>query len=170
MQWVERHPKATRRQALFGAVALTIVVISSYSDGIADQLVPGGAARYEGVGTTPPPDDALKRSSRKDVNAKPAKSGRDIIVNGRRLSPEQIAELEKAHCGPIPDGRYWLDLSSGAWGFVGTGTMGHIRDNCAPLTPFRALGGSAGVPYFPNGWGLPGQSIESGPFDVGRPK
>ncbi len=35
---------------------------------------------------------------------------RRVYVNGQRLNFSQIAYLEKLHCGPIPNGGYWLNI------------------------------------------------------------
>lgn len=60
-----------------------------------------------------------------------AHAERRIVVNGKRLSIQQIQTLQKIHCGPIPNGRYWIDLKTGIWGFEGNPwPQGHIEDNC----------------------------------------
>ena len=60
-----------------------------------------------------------------------ARAERDVVVNGLRLSSEQIAELERINCGPIPNGKYWLGHRSGVWGYAGNpAPQGHIADNC----------------------------------------
>ncbi|MBK7663116.1 MAG: hypothetical protein IPJ21_06135 [Sterolibacteriaceae bacterium] len=61
----------------------------------------------------------------------PALAERYVVVNGQRLSPAQIVEFESAHCGTIPNGRYWLGKRSGIWGYEGNPQpQGHIADNC----------------------------------------
>jgi hypothetical protein len=56
---------------------------------------------------------------------------RYVVVNGQRLSEANIMMLERWHCGPIPNGRYWLDSNTGIWGYAGNPRpQGHIRDNC----------------------------------------
>lgn len=56
---------------------------------------------------------------------------RYIVVNGQRMSQDQIAYLEQLRCGPIPNGHYWLDVRSGIWGYTGNPRpQGHITDNC----------------------------------------
>jgi hypothetical protein len=60
-----------------------------------------------------------------------AHAQQNVIVNGELLSPEQVAELERAHCGPVPDGDYWLDVSTGVWGYAGDpSAQGNLFDNC----------------------------------------
>ena len=56
---------------------------------------------------------------------------RYIIINGQRLSIPEIQYLEHVHCGPIPNGRYWLNIRTGVWGYEGSPrAQGHIKDNC----------------------------------------
>lgn len=56
---------------------------------------------------------------------------RFVIVNGQRLNQTQISYLEQLHCGPIPNGRFWLDWNTGIWGYSGDPTpQGRIQDNC----------------------------------------
>ncbi|MGZ9080227.1 MAG: hypothetical protein ACXW2A_18050 [Burkholderiales bacterium] len=44
--------------------------------------------------------------------------GRFVVVNGQRLNDTQVAHLERRACTPIPNGRYWLDPQTGAWGYA----------------------------------------------------
>jgi hypothetical protein len=44
---------------------------------------------------------------------------RAVFVNGQRMTEQQIAQLESLACTAIPDGNYWVNLNSGAWGYVG---------------------------------------------------
>jgi hypothetical protein len=41
-----------------------------------------------------------------------------VIVNGARLSDSQVAQLERRACTRIPNGQYWLDTNTGAWGYA----------------------------------------------------
>jgi hypothetical protein len=53
------------------------------------------------------------------IGAGAAQAQRMVVVNGLRLNAEQIAWLEQRSCAPVPDGSYWLDLRTGAWGYAG---------------------------------------------------
>ena len=54
-----------------------------------------------------------------------------VVVNRTRLTIPQIEALERVHCGPIPNGHYWLDFRTGIWGYAGDPrSQGHIKDNC----------------------------------------
>lgn len=61
-----------------------------------------------------------------------AQAERRVWVNGQRMSQDEIDQLERWHCGPIPNGRFWLDRATGTWGYAGDPrARGNIRDNCA---------------------------------------
>ena len=56
---------------------------------------------------------------------------RYVVVNGQRQTQQQIFELERARCGPLPNGHYWLNYRNGIWGYEGNPQpQGHIADNC----------------------------------------
>jgi len=44
---------------------------------------------------------------------------RFVVVNGQRLNDEQVAYLDRVQCARIPNGSYWLNLNTGAWGYAG---------------------------------------------------
>lgn len=62
-------------------------------------------------------------------------AARFVMVNGQRLNTSEIQYLEQLSCNPIPDGRYWLDMRTGIWGYQGGGAQGHISDNCSTYRP-----------------------------------
>ena len=67
-----------------------------------------------------------------------ASAQRYVAVNGQRLNPLQISTLDQWHCGPAPDGRYWLNLETGIWGYASDPTpRGRITDNCYAQQPQR---------------------------------
>ncbi len=41
---------------------------------------------------------------------------RQVTVNGFQLTAAEIQFMEQLHCGPIPDGQYWLNYHTGMWG------------------------------------------------------
>lgn len=56
---------------------------------------------------------------------------RQVFVNGQRLSDAQVAVLARANCRDIPNGAYWLNTSSGAWGYAGNRQVqGVLGDGC----------------------------------------
>jgi hypothetical protein len=52
---------------------------------------------------------------------------RAVIINGVRLSDEQVQALEQQYHVPIQDGAYWYDRLTGAWGAQGGPTVGFIH-------------------------------------------
>jgi hypothetical protein len=68
----------------------------------------------------------------------PASAERFVILNGQRLSEPQIERLETLRCLPIPNGRYWLDWSTGIWGYEGDPRpQGRLNDPCRYPGQFR---------------------------------
>jgi hypothetical protein len=60
-----------------------------------------------------------------------AAQSRWVIVNGERLSDAQVARLARIQCTEIPNGAYWLNERSGAWGYAGNPQVqGHLGDLC----------------------------------------
>ena len=91
-----------------------------------------------------------------------------IIVNGVRLSAEQITVLERVEGGQIPCGRYWLDTATGIWGFEGGPPQGRLGDRQGnrgyhKRTPFGDLGSDGTTAYwFDPGTGcsvVPGEGV-----------
>ena len=65
------------------------------------------------------------------VAAAVAAQTRWVIVNGKRMNDAQIVELERRACAAIPDGHYWLDAQTGAWGYTGnTRIEGVLGEAC----------------------------------------
>jgi hypothetical protein len=54
----------------------------------------------------------------------------NIWINGVRLTPGQIQTLASDNCGVVASGRYWLDFSSGIWGYEGGPAQGRLGDGC----------------------------------------
>ena len=55
-----------------------------------------------------------------------------VFVNGQRMSDAQVAELDRLQCVAIPNGAYWLNSRTGAWGYAGNPTMqGVMGERCA---------------------------------------
>ncbi len=56
---------------------------------------------------------------------------RRVIVNGHRLNAAQIAQLQFFNCAFVPDGSYWLNMQTGAWGYAGNRwRQGWLGDPC----------------------------------------
>jgi hypothetical protein len=60
-----------------------------------------------------------------------AAQSRWVFVNGQRMSDAQVAELTRIGCGDIPDGAYWLNTRTGAWGYAGNPRVqGVLGERC----------------------------------------
>ena len=82
----------------------------------------------------------------------PAYAERYVVVNGQRLSIPEIQYLERLHCGPVPNGRYWINLQTGMWGYAGNPRpQGHIADNCRSPQRRPSLS-ERGMLFSPNDW------------------
>lgn len=93
------------------------------------------------------------------VAATPLGAQRVITINQTRLTEARIREVERQWQTSIPEGRYWYDRMSGAWGTEGGPTTGFIHpglDLGGPLRP-DASRGNSGV--FINGRELPVQDV-----------
>jgi hypothetical protein len=54
-----------------------------------------------------------------------------VIVNGERMSDSQVAYLEQRACTRIPNGQYWLDMQTGAWGYArNPNVQGYFGEAC----------------------------------------
>jgi hypothetical protein len=56
---------------------------------------------------------------------------RNVHVNGQRMNDAQVLALARRSCSDIPDGAYWLNLNTGAWGYAGNARVqGVFGDAC----------------------------------------
>ena len=80
---------------------------------------------------------------------------RHVVINGRRLSDEDLARVEGAYRIRIPDADYWYDPVLGAWGARGQPTLGFIAPGINLGGPLRADASGGGTGVFINGRDLP---------------
>ena len=74
---------------------------------------------------------------------------RHVVVNGQRLSDRQIAQFDRAQCTLIPNGYYWLNAKTGAWGYAGNPVrQGWVGDYCRRTQRQRSLS-ERGLLYTP---------------------
>jgi hypothetical protein len=67
--------------------------------------------------------------------AAPAQT-RMVIVNGQHMNDAQVATLEQRACTRIPNGAYWLDLRTGAWGYANNPRVqGVFGESCGSRQP-----------------------------------
>jgi hypothetical protein len=81
--------------------------------------------------------------------------GRHISVNGVPLSSATLQALEGRYGGHIPNGRYWYDKLSGAWGRQGGLTLGFTLAGLDLGGPLRANASGGSSQIFVNGRRLP---------------
>ncbi len=82
----------------------------------------------------------------------PVYAERFVVVNGQRLSLPEIQYLQQLHCGPVPNGRYWINLRTGQWGYEGNPwPKGHVGDNCRNPQPRPSLS-ERGMLFSPSDW------------------
>ncbi|WP_299414458.1 hypothetical protein [Acaryochloris sp. IP29b_bin.148] len=48
-----------------------------------------------------------------------AQEGRYVVVNGQRMTPQQLAVLDRVNCTRIQNGRYWYNPYTKLWGYEG---------------------------------------------------
>ncbi len=74
---------------------------------------------------------------------------RVIFVNGVKLNSIQISQLEQFACTGVPDGSYWIDMNSGAWGYAGSPVrVGYVGDACQQSQRRKSLS-ERGLLYSP---------------------
>lgn len=77
---------------------------------------------------------------------------RYVVVNEQRLSIPEIQVLARLHCGPVPNGRYWINLRTGQWGYAGNPwPQGQVGDNCRNPQPRPSLS-ERGMLFSPSDW------------------
>jgi len=57
-------------------------------------------------------------------------AARNVIINNQRMNNAQLQYLDQLSCTYIADGNYWLNVSTGQWGYAGSGAQGYLGDNC----------------------------------------
>jgi hypothetical protein len=77
----------------------------------------------------------------------PSTSSRSVIVNGQRLSDQDIETLARTYQVQVRDGNYWYDRMNGSWGRQGGPTEGFIIAGLNLGGPLRedASNGDTGV-------------------------
>ena len=70
----------------------------------------------------PAPTAATANTPRVTSNTR----GRTVVINSARISVPQLEQLEQIYGMRIPDGDYWYDRVSGAWGFRGGAVEGRV--------------------------------------------
>ena len=89
----------------------------------------------------------------------PAPKSRSVIINGKRLSTEELQIIELRYRTRIADGEYWYDKISGAWGVKGGPTVGFVRPGLNLGGPLRADASNGHTGVFVNGRELHAQDV-----------
>lgn len=76
---------------------------------------------------------------------------RSVFINGTRLSDEQIRSIKQTYRMRMPDGRYWYDRVSGAWGMEGGPQAGIGVAGLNLGGPLRADASNGNTGVFVNG-------------------
>ncbi len=54
-----------------------------------------------------------------------------VVINGERLNSKQLAQADAAQCTRVPNGYYWWNPKTGAWGYWGNFRIqGYVGDGC----------------------------------------
>lgn len=81
-----------------------------------------------------PANSQVTREQRQTAANQPKPTGREVhsisshsvIINGRRLSDQDVKTLTQTFRVQVRDGNYWYDRMTGAWGLQGGPTAGFI--------------------------------------------
>lgn len=99
--------------------------------------------------------------------------GRSVIINGVRLTDEEVARAEQTYRVRIPDADYWYDPVLGAWGVRGSPTLGFIAPGLALGGRLQPDASGPGTGVFVNGRNIPQRDLAAlqsitGPIAPGR--
>ena len=76
---------------------------------------------------------------------------RSVIINGVRLPDQQVLALESQYRTRVPDGDFWYDRATGAWGNRGGPTLGLILPGLRVGGPLRTDASNGHTGVFING-------------------
>lgn len=98
---------------------------------------------------------------------------RNVVINDKRLTDEELARAEQTYRIRIPDANYWYDRTLGSWGVKGQPTMGFIAPGLDLGGPLRPDASGGGTNVFVNGRELPPSDLAAlqqitGPVPPGR--
>jgi hypothetical protein len=80
-----------------------------------------------------------------------AVASRHVVINGERLTDDDLVRIESAHQIRISDAEYWYDPVLGAWGTRGGPAMGFIAPGLALGGALQADASGGGTNVFVNG-------------------
>lgn len=85
---------------------------------------------------------------------------RHVVVNRVTISEQDLRAYEQRWNARIPDGNYWYDRVSGAWGLEGAPTSGWIAPGLPIGGPLRADASRGNTGVFINGRELPWPDVQ----------
>ncbi len=67
-----------------------------------------------------------------------AQASRYVVINGQRMNPRQLVAIDRMNCIRIPNGRYWFNFYTKAWGYEGNPyPQGRVGQACNRRRPRR---------------------------------
>ncbi len=102
-----------------------------------------------------------------------AKAKRSVVINQARVPDDTLGMLEQQFQTKVPDGRYWYDAVSGAWGLESGPTLGFTLPGLPIGGRLRADASKGNTSIFINGRELPQSDVQGlqrlvGPILPGR--
>ncbi len=76
---------------------------------------------------------------------------RKVVINGHRLSAQELAQAEQTYGIRIPDADYWYDPVLGSWGVRGSPTLGFIAPGLRLGGGLQSDASGGGTGVFVNG-------------------
>lgn len=76
---------------------------------------------------------------------------RNVVINDVRIPDSRLATMERQYRTRIPDGQYWYDKMSGAWGLKGGPTAGFTLAGLELGSPLKADASNGTTGVFING-------------------
>lgn len=80
-----------------------------------------------------------------------AAQARNVLINDVKIADSRLTALERQYHTRIPDGRYWYDKMSGAWGLEGGPTAGFTVAGLDLGGPLQADASNGNTGVFING-------------------
>jgi hypothetical protein len=144
------------KDAVLGGVLLmagAIAAGTACANGLGGRYIVEGDRLLLEIGAPGMAQQVTFRRGRDDHGVPPPASNttpgqRNVMINGARLSNEELARAEQAYRIRIPHSAYWYDPALGAWGPQGGPTMGFIAPGLrlgGALRPDASGGGTAVV-------------------------
>jgi len=111
--------------------------------------MPGHNPESAQARSTPP--DRAQSSANFTTDSQSPVMTRSVIINRTPLSDDHLRALEAQYHYRLPDGRYWYDKVSGAWGMEGGQTLGFTLPGLDLGGPLRADASNGNTRVFING-------------------